>query len=134
MKRYIKNASYISAAKEQSTGPFWYIPEDDKLIAFPFDPDQFKDSRSNNGLTYTHEKLWPKIAGAYKKHPYNYYPRGRVEIDNQGRSVIYMNPNIPDSAIPEIKTEFGIRCEAIVKTDGSSHYLCYLDDGWKADR
>lgn len=134
MKRYTKDPKYISAVKTQSTGPFWYILDEAKLIAFPYDPNELQSALSSNGLTYTHKRLWPEIAGQYKSKPYNYYPRGRVEMDNQGRSVIYINPNIPDSAIPEIKTEFGIRGEAIVKTDGSSHYLCYLDDGWKADR
>lgn len=133
MKRYIKNSDYILAAKEQSTGPFWYIPDTEELIAFPYNPDEFQNAISNNGLTYTHKRLWTEIAGQYKKQPYNYYPRGRVEIDNQGRSVIYMNLNVPESIISEIKTEFGIRGEVIIKIDGSSHYLCYLDEGWKAD-
>ena len=45
-----------------------------------------------------------------------------------------MNPNIPDSAIYNIKSEFGIRNQtSIIKYDNSFHYRCYLDDGWKAD-
>ena len=45
-----------------------------------------------------------------------------------------MNPNIQNSAINDIKREFGIRNDSVIKYDNSSHYKCYLDDGWKADR
>ena len=116
----------------QSKGIFWYT--DDGLLAFPYDPNEHTSGLSKNGLTYTHKKLWPYIAGKYKKHPYNYFPRGRVEIDNKGRSVIYMNPNVPESVLPDIRVEFGIRDEEIVKYDNSNHYRCYLDDGWSPDR
>lgn len=135
MKRLLRHSVSITAAKIQSKGIFWYIPDEEKLLAFLYDPDQFQNSISKNGLSYTHKKLWPEISGKLKKYPYNYFPRGRVEIDNKGRSVIYMNPNIPDSAISDIRSEFGIRNESsIIKYDNSSHYLCYLDDGWKADK
>lgn len=127
MKR-LKNIECAS----QSKGIFWYT--DDGLLAFPYDPNEHVSGLSKNGLTYTHKKLWPDIAGKYKKHPYNYFPRGRVEIDNKGRSVIYMNPNIPESAISDIRREFGIRDDEIIKYDNSNHYKCYLDDSWLPDR
>ena len=134
MKRVVRSSIPITAAKIQSKGIFWYIPDESRLLAFPYDPDQFQNSVSRNGLSYTHKKLWPEISGKLKKYSYNYFPRGRVDIDNKGRSVIYMNPNIPTSVICNIKSEFGIRGEVIVKYDSSSHYLCYLDDNWKADK
>ena len=78
--------------------------------------------------------MWPEISGKLRKHPYNYFPRGRVEIDNKGRSVIYMNLNIPESVISDIKSEFDVREDAIVKYDNSAHYRSYLDDGWEDDK
>lgn len=44
-----------------------------------------------------------------------------------------MNPNISESAIADIRKEFGIRDE-VIKYDNSNHYKCYLDDGWSPDR
>ena len=137
MKRLIRSSNVEAMSKIQSKGPFWYISDTNELLSLPYDEsnyDTYSSARSKNGLTFTHKKLWPEISGTYKKYPYNYFPRGRVEVDNKGRSVIYMNPNIPNSAINEIKIEFGILNEPIIKYDNSSHYKCYLDDGWKADR
>lgn len=136
MKRLIIPSNIEAMSRIQSKGPFWYITDTAEILAFPYNEDNYNrydSARSKNGLTFTHKKLWPEISGSYKKYPYNYFPRGRVEIDNKGRSVIYMNPNIPNSAINEIKREFGIRNEPIIKYDNSSHYKCYLDDGWKAE-
>lgn len=116
----------------QSKGLFWVV--DDELLAFPYDPDDFEFAKSKNGLTYTHRKLWPKIAQKHSNKPYNYYPRGRVDIDNKGRSVIYVNLNVSEDDLKEIRRQFGIREEPIVKYDNSSHYRCHLDDGWKPDR
>lgn len=137
MKRLIRSSNVEAMSKIQSKGPFWYIPDTNEILSFPYDEsnyDTYRYALSRNGLTFTHKRLWPEISGTYKKYPYNYFPRGRVEVDNKGRSVIYMNPNIPNSAINEIKIEFGILNEPIIKYDNSSHYKCYLDDGWKADR
>lgn len=134
MKIYVRNSTYVSAmAKVPSVGIFWYITDTDELLTFPYDPDNHVSAISKNGLSYTHKKLWPEIAGKFKKYPYNYFPRGRVEIDNKGRSVVYMNPNVPDSALSSIKQEFGVRGDIIVKYDNSQHYKCHLDDGWKPD-
>lgn len=94
----------------------------------------YSSADSKNGLTFTHKKLWSEISGRYENHLYNYFRKGRVEIDNKGRSVIYLNSNILDSVINEIKRGFGIRNEPIVKYDNSSHYKCYIHEGWKSDR
>lgn len=44
-----------------------------------------------------------------------------------------MNLNIPDDIIQEIKLQFGIMGEPVIKCDASKHYLCCLDGGWKPD-
>ena len=137
MKRLVRSSNVEAMSRIQSKGPFWYISDTNEILAFPYDEsnyDTYRYALSRNGLTFTHRRLWPEISGKYKRYPYNYFPRGRVEIDNKGRSVIYMNPNIPNSAINEIKIEFGIRNDPIIKYDNSSHYRCYLDDNWEADR
>lgn len=125
MKRYIK-----SMAKEPSRGVFWVI--DDELYAFPFYGDDI-NGIAKSGNTYNHKKLWLDVKPKGCNKPYNYYPRGRVDFSNKGKPIVYMNPNIDDSIIPEIKTEFGLREEPTIRYDNSQHYKCYLDDGWKSD-
>ena len=126
MKLYIRGMS-----KEASRGVFWVI--DNQLLAFPF----FEDATSGvakSGVTYNHKKLWSDIKPKGCTKAYNYYPRGRVDFTNKGKPVIYMNPNIDDSFISEIKVEFGLRDDPIIRYDHSDHYKCYLDDGWRADK
>lgn len=121
---------YISAAKEISRGVFWMI--DDELLAFPFlENSTYGVAKSGN--TYNHKRLWDDIKPRGCNKPYNYYPRGRVEISNKGKPIIYMNPNIEDAFIPLIKKEFGLRTEPTIRYDNSWHYKCYLDDGWRRD-
>ena len=122
--------SYISAAKELSRGVFWVV--DDKLLAYPFVED-FSVGVAKSGNTYNHKKLWPYIRPAGNNHPYNYYPRGRVDIDNKNRVVIYLNPNVPENMLSDIRKEFGIIEVPIIRYDHSEHYKCHLDDGWKPD-
>ena len=112
-------------AKEMSRGVFWVI--DDELLAFPFYGETNGSGIAKSGLTYNHEKLWQSVKPKHCNKPYNYYPRGRVEISNNGEPVIYMNPNIGEYMIPQIKVAFGIIEEPIVRYDYSKHYQCYLD-------
>ena len=126
MKRYIS-----AMAKDPRRGVFWII--DGRLVAFPF----YEDSMSGvakSGNTYNHKKLWQDVRPNGCNKPYNYYPRGRVDIDNKGRFIIYMNPNVPDEMISSIRSEFGIRTDPIIRYDHSDHYKCYLDSGWKPDK
>lgn len=94
---------------------------------------------SKNGETYNHKLLWERLPKSITENkPYNYYPRGRVEIHN-GVAKIFCNGNINNSEIINfLKNEFNLtphnRIKAIkIITDNSNHYLCYLDDGWKSD-
>ena len=125
MKVYIR-----SMAKEMSRGVFWII--NDELLAFPF-TDEYSEGIAKSGNTYNHKKLWNEIKPKGCNKPYNYYPRGRVEISNKGKPIIYMNPNVDDSFVPLIRTEFGLRESPIIRYDNSQHYKCYLDDGWKSE-
>lgn len=121
---------YIKSSKEMSRGVFWII--DDKFLAFPFMEDSL-EGVAKSGNTYNHKKLWDDIKPRGCNKPYNYYPRGRVDISNKGKPIIYMNPNIAEEFIPLIKSEFGLRSEPVIRYDNSQHYKCYLDEGWRKD-
>ena len=125
MKMYSK-----SNAAKMSGGVFWII--NDELFAFPF-TNEYSEGIAKSGNTYNHKKLWNEIKPKGCNKPYNYYPRGRVEISNKGKPIIYMNPNVDDSFIPLIRTEFGLRESPTIRYDNSQHYKCYLDDGWKSE-
>ena len=130
MKRYIK------AAKESSNGIFWVIDDEEKLLAYPFGTVDSPTGIAKSGDTYNHKRLWNDLHPAKGNKTYNYSPRRRVDWDSQGRATIYMNPNIDDSWISEIKKEFGIlpSDDVRVSYDYSDHYKCHLDDGWKAEK
>jgi hypothetical protein len=111
-----------------SRGVFWVV--DGELLAYPFMDDEV-EGIAKSGETYNHKKLWthikPKGAGNIT---YNHYPRGRVELSNKGKPIIYLNPNIDKSLIPEIRAAFGLTTEPEIREDHSQHYKSYLDDGW----
>ena len=121
----------IRASKELSRGVFWDI--DGELFAYPFYEDA-TDGVAKSGNTFNHKKLWQAINPTRSSIPYNYYPRGRVEITRNGKAVVYLNPNIEKDMLSQIRVEFGIREEPKVVYDYSDHYKCYLDEGWKPDK
>ncbi len=88
---------------------------------------------SKNGTTFTHENTWAELVKRRKdlrRHSWNYFPRGRVEIRNH-KAVIFMNPNILEC--PQYK-EMIIRkfCLEKIKTkvtiDNSVHYNCHAEN------
>ena len=88
---------------------------------------------SKKGDNYNHKKTWEQLSKKETNNkPFDYYPRGRVEIKN-GKAIIYANPNICGEKLIEwCKDTFGL-CEdngleiIICKPDYSEHYKCYLD-------
>ena len=128
-------------------GVFWIVDienmSDNKKYCFPI----FSDSNGNilatdgsyalnakSGTTYNHEKLWDQLPKSYTHNqPFDYYPRGRVQISN-GKAIVYLNPNINTVEVQNfIKNEFNLRqINGITKvtfiSDGSEHYKCYLDE------
>ena len=131
MKRYI-----TAMAKQASNGIFWIIDDENKLLAYPIGSVDSFEGVAKSGNTYNHKRLWNDIKPRGSKLTYNYYPRGRFDWDNKGRPVVYMNPNIYDSWLPDIKQEFGIspsdNCK--IQYDYSDHYKCHLDYGWRPER
>ena len=126
----MKKLVNITCAKESARGVFWVI--DGELLAFPFYGD-YLEGVAKSGNTYNHKKLWNSVKPRNCNKPYNYYPRGRVDFNGQGKPIVYMNPNIDESFISDIRTEFGLTDEPLIHYDYSNHYRCYLDDGFVPD-
>ena len=105
-------------------GVFWLIGE--ALHCFPFD-GSYPEGIAKSGNTYNHEKLWPLVRPHGCCKPFDYYPRGRVEITPKGKAVIYMSPQIGAAFLPQICAAFGLS-DPTVRYDHSAHYRCYLDE------
>ncbi len=83
---------------------------------------------SKSGVNFNHRAEWTrldrKITGG---RPFNYYPRGRVEI-RKGKATIYLNPVLSEErTVSEVKRLFDLKegpgLQAIrVVSDGSGHY------------
>lgn len=134
----------LKESKDLYKGIFWIIdidnPYSSKDYCFTIlsdsngNPLSDQELNSKNGLTYNHKKVWEEInTKISRKYPYNYFPRGRVEIHNN-KAIIYCNPNIADriDCIDFIIETFNLtkynNIEDIrVISDGSEHYKCYLD-------
>lgn len=79
----------------------------------------------------THKDSW-KAATAGRKDlrgiPWNYFPRGRVEI-SRGRALVFMNPQILncENYLERIREKFGIgHMDIRVRIDNSAHYHCTI--------
>lgn len=94
-------------------GVFWVI--DNNLLAIPFDKSKYPDGIAKSGNTYNHEKLWKYVKPQNCNKPYNYYPRGRVVKGTKSKAIVYMNPNISNEFIPNIRESFEIKDEPIIK-------------------
>ena len=146
MKRILREAKQLCA------GIFWIIPTDEslreyKMLLFdiPCNPDGTSETaglsialNSKSGTSYNHKKIWEdeiqrnNTYKSFNRKPYNYYPRGRVEIDRNA-ATIFLNPHINQPhIIQRIKHDFGLShhniAEVKIKVDGSQHYKCFLDD------
>ena len=119
-------------------GLFWLI--DEQLICKKIRCDlsgNVLDSSetltAKNGKNDNHKIVWDTLPHSITHgKPYNYYPRGRVEIRNS-EAMIFLNPQLcTDNVIKAVKTEFNLSAESgikavKIKADGSKHYCCCLD-------
>lgn len=110
--------------KEQKRGVFWLI--DTKLFVFIYE-EGASAGIAKSGDNYNHRLLWEYVKPRKCRKPFDYYPRGRVEISSKGRPVIYMNRNIGEEYIPLIMDRFGLSERPRIHYDGSEHYKCHLD-------
>lgn len=104
-------------------GVFWLI--DGTLHCFPYD-GSYPEGIAKSGNTYNHEKLWRLVRPHECTKPFDYYPRGRVEITPKGRAILYMSPHIGQGYLAEICQKFDIQTP-VVKYDHSRHYFCCFD-------
>lgn len=104
-------------------GVFWLI--DGEILAFPYD-GKYPEGTAKSGDTYNHRKLWEHLRPKGGGIPFDYYPRGRVEIDNKGRAVIYSSPHISNENLSKIAEFFELENYS-VRYDHSEHYKCVYD-------
>ena len=84
---------------------------------------------SKNGCNNTHKNSWRTVTAGrteLRGIPWNYYPRGRVEISH-GKALVFMNPQIlnREDFLELIREAFGIGdMDVRVKIDNSAHYQC----------
>ena len=116
----------------QKRGVFWVIDENSekKLITKTFESGT-NIGVSKSGNNYNHRLLWDYVKPRGCNKPYNYYPRGRVEINSKKIPIIYVNCNIDNDIIEQIIELFGLSITPKIHYDGSNHYKCHLDSGYK---
>lgn len=90
-----------------------------------FEPTAYS---SKSGENFNHKAEWASLPKRVTEgHPFNYYPRGRVEIKN-GKAVIFLNPDIcTEQILTKVTDAFELRTSdklrsIQVKSDGSKHY------------
>lgn len=105
-------------------GVFWLI--DEVLLAVPYEDDS-TTGIARSGDNYNHRILWNYVKPRKCNKPFNYYPRGRVEISNKGKPIVYMNLSIGEEFIPEIMKYFDLEEEPRIHYDGSNHYKSHFD-------
>ena len=148
-KKIAVNPSY-TWAKEQDElclkkGIFWIVDRENLknnepyLFRIPVDPvgipcplTPIPPLNSKHGDNYTHKRTWEEYVPAELRggKPYNYYPRGRVEIKDKGKTKIFLNPDIAtDEIIAYIVEKFRLQHREVkVIADGSKHYHCAEKD------
>lgn len=86
---------------------------------------------SKRGGNYNHKKVWEDLPAALRRgKPYNYFPRGRVEIKEKGKAKIFLNPDIAtNEVIAYLIEKFCLRrCILKVIADGSAHYRYFSEE------
>ena len=106
-------------------GVFWIV--EGELLAFPF-REGSSTGMAKSGNTYNHRLLWPYVKPVKCRKSYDYYPRGRIDIDGKGKTVIYLNPNIGEEWIPILCQMFELDKAPVIRYDYSRHYRCWMDD------
>lgn len=129
--------------RDLSKGIFWVKDIDDienSILCFSVDCDKNGEVLSTNSLTsksgisFNHKVTWSMLPSSITENkPFNYFPRGRVEIAH-GKATVYCSKHIAfDELIDVCKEEFNLTfANGISKVrlviDGSNHYKCYLDE------
>lgn len=118
-------------------GIFWYEPNEHKLFTvkvrcnekgIALEPVIYS---SKSGENFNHKVEWAKLPKEITNgNPYNYYPRGRVEV-KKGKVKIFLHPVLNRFDIEHfILEEFEILGKRITVQeipDGSKHYEYLID-------
>lgn len=148
MNKFLHEAIKLNeSTTDLAQGVFWIVDldniYDNDKYCFPICSDADGNIINNNssyelnaksGITYNHKLLWERLPKSLTQgHLFDYYPRGRVQINNR-KAIIYLNPNINTDEIQKfIIDEFnlykinGLK-KVVFMSDGSEHYKCYLDE------
>ena len=148
-KKIAVNPAY-TWAKEQDElclkkGIFWIVDRENLknnepyLFRIPVDPvgipcplTSIPWLNSKRGDHYNQKRTWEEYVPAELRggKPYNYYPRGRVEIKDKGKTKIFLNPDIAtDEIIAYIVEKFCLQHREVKAiADGSKHYHCAEKD------
>ncbi len=117
-------------------GIFWcanFDTECPELITVSAACDKNGDSKelvrfsSKSGNNFNHRPEWERLDRSITAgRPFNYYPRGRVEIKN-GKATVFLNPVInKECVVRRIMDAFELMTGELncinIKSDGSSHY------------
>lgn len=117
-------------------GIFWcanFDTECPELITVSAACDKNGDSKepvrfsSKSGNNFNHRPEWERLDRSITAgRPFNYYPRGRVEIKN-GKATVFLNPAInKECIVRRIMDAFELMTGELncinIKSDGSSHY------------
>ena len=117
-------------------GIFWCTDSDTEapaLITVSIACDKNGDSKelvrfsSKSGNNFNHRLEWERFDRSITAgRPFNYYPRGRVEIKN-GKATVFLNPAInKECIVRRIMDAFELMTGELncinIKSDGSSHY------------
>lgn len=122
-----------------SRGIFWVVAESESefdaahIVAFSKPCDvcgAFFDAgglSSADGTNYNHKATWATLPKSITHgKPFDYYPRGRVEV-HSGKATVWLNENILPLS-DEIVRLFGLESVTVtVRVDGSRHYQCHFD-------
>lgn len=92
------------------------------------------DFSSKSGDNFNHQIEWEKMTETEKfcrQHPYNYFPRGRVEV-NDGNVRIFANPVILDDEDAKALIIKSFELESLQDSitwiaDNSKHYRYVMD-------
>ena len=131
---------FLLEGKPMYKGIFWIVDEenlhnnDRYLIKIETDIkgtilDYDLPLNSRNGDNYAHKETWKILPYELSRNkPFNYFPRGRVEIRN-GKCTIFLNPSINKEEIVEyLKEQFELNDFDLIRivADHSNHYKARL--------
>ena len=109
-------------------GIFWLVEDSLVSVKVPCDPSGTAlapcEYSSKSGENFNHRAEWEKLTRAVTHgQPFNYYPRGRVEVKN-GKTDIWLHPSLCEpGCLSIIAAEFGLDLSACrVHLDHSRHY------------